>query len=357
MRTRRTLLLGAGTAAAAAGLAVITGPSHDTAAAEDWAPMPPGDSRYLIHYATRAANSHNTQPWLFVPGPDSVTIRPDFARATPVVDPDLHHLWASLGCAAENLVLAARAEGRVAEVETVAPDGIRIALGQASRARDPLFDAILARQCSRAEYDGRPVPPADLALLEQAARVPRCGVTLITDRARIDSFRDLIVDANTAQVQDPAFAAELATWIRFSTRQAVETRDGLYAAASGNPTLPAWLGRRVFSLVFRTGPENAKVVAQVDSSPGLAIFVAEQNDPAHWVAAGRSYQRFALQATRLGLKHAFLNQPTEVVGIRSQVAALLGIGGLRPNLLVRFGYGPEMPRSLRRPVEDVIVAN
>jgi hypothetical protein len=63
------------------------------------------------------------------------------------------------------------------------PEGegrIEIALGQAWRA-DPLFDAILARQCTRSDYDGRTVPAADLAKLEAAARVEGAEVMLITD--------------------------------------------------------------------------------------------------------------------------------------------------------------------------------
>lgn len=51
----------------------------------------------LIRYATLAANSHNTQPWRFHPGGGKIDIRPDFARRTPAVDPDDHHLFVSLG--------------------------------------------------------------------------------------------------------------------------------------------------------------------------------------------------------------------------------------------------------------------
>lgn len=64
------------------------------------------DTDYLIRHAILAANSHNTQPWRFRPGPAGVAILPDLTRATPAADPDHHHLYASLGCAAENLMLA-----------------------------------------------------------------------------------------------------------------------------------------------------------------------------------------------------------------------------------------------------------
>ncbi len=78
----------------------------------------------FIRYATLAANSHNTQPWKFRVGQDRIEILPDLARRTPAVDPDDHHLFASLGCAAENLALAAGARGRAGELSfNAANDG------------------------------------------------------------------------------------------------------------------------------------------------------------------------------------------------------------------------------------------
>ena len=70
---------------------------------------------------------------------------------------------------------------------------------------------------------------------------------------------------------------------------------------------------------------------------------------------GRCYERFALQATALGVRNAFLNQPVEVTASRPQFAASLGLGGQRPDLVVRFGRGPRLPASLRRPVQAVLV--
>jgi hypothetical protein len=89
-------------------------------------------------------------------------------------------------------------------------------------------------------------------------------------------------------------------------------------------------------------------------SAGGAVFVSEKNEPAYWAEAGRCAQRFALQATSLGLQHAFINQPVEVPAMRGQFATYLGIGGRRPDLVMRFGYGPQLPKSLRRPVEHVL---
>lgn len=60
------------------------------------------------------------------------------------------------------------------------------------------------------------------------------------------------------------------------------------------------------------------------------------------------------QATVLGLQTAFCNPPVEVPDLRTQFAAWLGIGQHRPDLIVRFGRGSEMPHSLRRPLQDVL---
>lgn len=58
----------------------------------------------------------------------------------------------------------------------------------------------------------------------------------------------------------------------------------------------------------------------------------------------------------LGIRNAFLNQPVEVASVRPRLAQELGLGGRRPDLVVRFGRGPEMPRSLRRPVAAVLAS-
>ncbi len=362
MISRRHMILGAG-AAAAAGVALYgfsRGPSYDSVARSVWRVPAATDMprlEYLVHHATLAANSHNTQPWLFSEADGQVTIRPDLGRATPVADADNHHLFASLGCACENLLLAAAAAGESAEAYFVDEgDGrIDIAFAAGGDRRDALFDAIVDRQCTRSVYDGRKVGTDDLARLEKAANRPGCTIVFIPDGPPTEKALELILAANGEQVANPDFASELLSWLRFSTAAAVEKRDGLYSGCSGNPALPTWLGRIMFGFAFTPQSENDKYARQIRSSSGLAVFVSEGDDKAHWVEAGRSYQRFALQATALGIRHAFVNQPLEVARYRPEFAELIGVAGKRPDLIVRYGYAPPMPRSLRRPVGDVII--
>lgn len=315
------------------------------------------EAREFIRHATLAANGHNTQPWRFRIGDGVIEILPDLTRRTPVVDPDDHHLFSSLGCAAENLGIAAQARGRPGELRfDPANDGsVMFSFKSGPSTGSALLAAIPRRQSTRADYDGRPVSTAELQSLAAAAAVPGVDLVLITDRPQMDRVRDLVVAGNSAQMSDVAFVRELKTWLRFSPREAIETGDGLFTATSGSPTLPAWLGPRMFDWFFRAEAENDKYARQLRSSAGIAVFVSQRDDRENWVLAGRACQRFALQATALGLKCAFINQPVEVASLRPQLAALVGMLGRRPDIVMRFGYGPTLPFSARRPPDIALV--
>ncbi|MEO7689238.1 MAG: nitroreductase family protein [Sphingomonas sp.] len=361
---RRQILIGIGaTAALGGGASWLSlsgmGSSSDYAAgiASLRAPLPdPAQARDLIRYATLAPNGHNTQPWRFRVSGKRIQILPDYTRRTPVVDPDDHHLFVSLGCAAENLSLAAAARGRPGSVRFDPAEGGAVLFDfESGRAvRSALFDAIPKRQSTRADFDGRTVSATDLDSLARAAEMPGVDLVLLTDRSRIDPLRDLVVAGNNIQMADEAFVRELKSWLRFNPRQALRSRDGLYAVASGNPALPDWLGPHAFDWFSTARSENDGYARQIRSSAGIAVFVGAGEEPAHWVAVGQACQRFALQATALGLKHAFINQPVEVAGLRPELAALVGLPGRRPDIVMRFGYGPTLPWSPRRPVAAVI---
>ncbi len=312
--------------------------------------------RELVRYATLAPSSHNTQCWTFAISDTLVTIRPDLSRRCPAVDPDDHHLFVSLGCAVENLIQGARAHGFNGDARFDATDGaIHVTLERVPTRETALFKAIPERQCTRGDYDARPLSTEELNLLQQAGSADGVQLILFTERRAIERILDQVVAANTAQMADAAFVKELKSWIRFNGGEAVRTRDGLYSGCTGNPTIPTWIGELAFGLFYKAKSENDKIVRQIRSSAGLAVFVGDVADTAHWMNVGRCYERFALQAMALGIRNSFLDQPVEVVSHRPEFAAAIGLTGRRPDLLMRFGRQPVMPRSLRRPVQAVLV--
>ncbi len=312
--------------------------------------------RELVRFATLAPSSHNTQCWKFAQEDLGLTIGPDVSRRCPAVDPDDHHVFVTLGCASENLALAALAHGLHAEARFDAVRSrIHVALSPTPAQGSPLFQAIPARQCTRGDYDGKPLSGNELKLLERTGTSNGVQVLLLTDRTAMERVLAYVIQGNTVQLADPAFVKELEAWIRFNRAAAVRTRDGLFSVCSGSPSIPTWLGDLAFGLLVNAKGENDKYARQLRSSAGIAVFVGDAADKTHWVEVGRAYERFALQATALGIRNAFLNQPVEVAAVRSPFAAALGLPGLRPDLVVRFGRGPTLPPSLRRPVDAVMV--
>lgn len=317
------------------------------------------DARELIRHATLAASSHNTQPWRFRIQPDSITILPDFSRRCPAVDPDDSHLFKSLGCAAENLVHAAAAQGFLADVRfDPSEDGVIVLLNRDTSARaTDLYRAITKRQCVKTAYDGTVLVAPELEMLETAGKGQNVRIIMLLSEAQKDAVIDYVTRGNFTQLTDRAFRDELVSWIRFNPGEAIRAGDGLSGRTSGQPALPTWLAKRIIGLVLTPKGQAETDAKNIRSSAGVAVFVSTRDDKASWVEAGRSYQRFALQATVFNVRTAFINQPIEVRSLRPQLESWLSLDGEHALLMARFGHGPTAPFSLRRPIDDVVIVD
>jgi hypothetical protein len=311
--------------------------------------------RELVRYATLAASGHNTQPWHFAIKANMIEIHPDLTRHLPAVDPNDRELWISLGCALENLLVAARADGYTAEViYPDAADFIQVRLTPDSAQSSPLFDAIPLRQNTRSAYDGQLIKSADLDQVQALGLEPGIGLHFVTTPTELETVLEYVNQGNLRQYADKAFVAELMHWIRFNQKEALASLDGLNSVSSGSPAVPRWLGQM---FVAGTKPQQQADAdaKKLRSSPGAVVVTSATEDKTAWVRTGQVYERLALTMTSLNIKSAFLNQPIEVTAVRGQFQSALGLGTALPQLLVRFGYAAAMTRSLRRPLEQVLV--
>jgi len=315
----------------------------------------PAQMREIVRCATLAPSGHNTQPWKFAVLGDTIHILPDLSRRLPAVDPHDRELWISLGCALENLTLAANAAGYDAEsaLPTSSSDFISAQLVRHPLPA-PLFNAIPHRQNNRSLYDGRPVSSAEIRMLEAVKSSGGVTTQIFTDTSHKEAIIEYIKSGDRKQFGTPAFVSELTSWIRFNQPEALRSRDGLYTRCTGNPDVPRWLGSRF--LAASTAGQQADTSAQkARSSSGLIVISAAQDDKQHWIETGRLYERLVLTTTAAGLQTAFLNQPAEVPELRSQFQSYLRLGTALPQLVLRFGHGLALPHSLRRPLDDVLV--
>ena len=175
-------------------------------------------------------------PWRFRLSDRAILVLPDLTRRLASVDPDNHHLFASLGCATESLVQAAAAFGlRANATFDAAAGGIRLDLEQAPPARSQIFDAMPRRQSTRGLFDGGAVPAEHLRLLEAAGSGDGVKLLLFTERKPIEDILGYLIAGNNAQIDDATFIVELKSWLRFNSAEALATDDGLFSKCTGAP--------------------------------------------------------------------------------------------------------------------------
>lgn len=322
--------------------------------------MKTDDFKFLVDCAIKAPSGHNTQPWKFENTDNGITIHPDFSRALPVVDADNHALYISLGCATENIIIAASVKGLESTINYPidAKGSIKILFNNANASnveKDSLYDFIALRQVNRSKYSEKVVSNEDLQILNSSFKFQGISLLLLNGKTSFTNIIPLIIEGNNMQFGNKQFVNELTSWFRYSKSEAEKTKDGLWTAAMGLPNMGRLIGNFVMKNFVSAKSEAKRIQEILQHTQGLAIFVSDDNDVVSWINIGRAFQRFGLTATKLGLSHAHLNMPCEEVVVRNKLAKELGLENKHPLLLIRYGFSNKMPYSFRRSVKDVLI--
>jgi nitroreductase len=287
---------------------------------------------FLLNYAQLAPSARNSQPWQFAVQDNKVHVYPDFERASPVADPEQHELYLSLGCALENLLVAAEHFRLGYQVRFFSdPDATRsfasIEFDEHAatiNVRDAaLFDAIQRRHTNRSLYQRRLIPKEELMQLKAGALEKDLHLHFIANIDQKRQLAELVEYASQKLYANPAWRAELADW---QERNQTGTAFGRFMLRHFNR------GRRI-------GRHNAQ---RVISAPILIIIAADKDESVARIKSGQSFERLALIATKLQLAVQPLSGPLEIPALREQIAGMLPGRGLNPQMLFRVGF-PSIP--------------
>jgi len=314
----------------------------------------------IVKYASLAPSGHNSQPWKFEIKDSVIIILPDYSRRLPAVDPEDREMFISIGCALENMVVAAGHFGYACKVEYLTEnannEAIKVTLAKTTEKRtDDLFNQIEKRQTTRNEYNRVKVAAGELNEITRFCGSEKASLCVKTDSLSINRVIQLVKSGNIVQFSDDAFMDELKFWIRFSHAEAEEKSDGLASDVMGNPSVPRWLGKIYMNWFYSADDQNEKDEKFIKSSAGVALFYTAGNNKADWIETGRAYERFSLLTTSKNIKCAFINQPIEVARFWDKTAESFGLKNVYPQLLLRFGYSEAMPKSPRRRLNDMII--
>jgi len=329
--------------------------------------------------AILAANPHDTQPWLFEPGDETITVYADRARNLGSFDPFRREMHLGIGAAIENLVRAAGVYGYTPYVRPVAgrltnalpdiPKAVaHITMDPGAPGRDPLYEAIPDRHTNRGAYLDSGVAQAVLIDLDMLVEDLGVRLVFLTDPSARREMADLIVDATVRITADPQMSADSAHWIRTGRREVAAHRDGVTVDAAGLSPATVMLGKLLpdLSPAQQDGYWLAATRDTQVHAPVLGmILVKDRLDMASSIAAGRAWQRIHLALTAANLAAQPLNQPVECIDRNAELGrpdtyqnALVKLArapGWQPTFAFRLGYAEKpAPPSPRRPLADVM---
>ena len=311
----------------------------------------------IASYASKAPSGHNTQPWKFHITDSTITVLPNLDVALPVVDRNSRELFISLGCAVENLCIAASYFGYTTHIIECSIEAIILELTKnALTIEDSLFHQIEKRQTNRNIYNGNKISDG---ILQQLQSIPKeNGIQFYFTEINTpfaNTITQYIMKGNEIQMADIAFKNELLSWMRFNKKQVEATHNGLSYLVFGNPPLPRILARPIVSLFLKPNAQNKSDRKKIDSSSHFVVCATQRDTIEEWINLGRTLQRFLLKVTEIGISYAFLNQPCEVAALAFDLREKLPVNKEHPTLIMRIGYAKQIPYSPRKKIETLLV--
>ena len=322
------------------------------------------DEKEILFLASLAPSGHNTQPW-FVQylEPYHWIIGNDRSKWLPAVDPTQRETMLSIGAFMQNLEYAAGDFGYICDWRLLATTNqddrvmeVRLIKEKSKNAFDTT--KIKARRTVRSGFLSDVLKPEDLAYLVNAE--PEFIHYLPTTSKESQLINEQTIEANRLQAdRDPA-QQELADWIRFSSKDADQYRDGLTTGSMEIEGFSGWVVRNfygkddVMKQDFRSRGID-QIRKEVSASAGWILITSQGNSVATLLETGRRMQRLFLKVREKGIAIHPMTQILEEASTRQTLNQSIG-SSKDIQFILRTGYVKNYPPpvSLRRPVDWLI---
>ncbi|RPI94984.1 MAG: twin-arginine translocation signal domain-containing protein [Chloroflexi bacterium] len=309
-----------------------------------------------------ASNPHNSQPWIFRITDAVIDLFADPERQIGVIDPFLREMYIGLGCAVENMMLAAQAEGFAATLQLM-PDAAdqthvaHIELVPSSPLLSDLYAAIPDRHTDRGAYDmAHPVATETLEEIEALTTEPDIRLFWYKEAAARAQFSRIALESTEALIADEQQSKDSHAWWRQDWDQLQETADGITLDTQAlGPITPIAkivpdLSRQQNDAAF---VKNVRETMLPTASAFGILAVKDSSDNTQRLNCGRAWEQIHLWGTTQGIAMQPLNQMCERVDREIQLGSEPEIGNAVRALLNDDSWGAIMPFRLGYPTNKV----
>jgi nitroreductase len=280
-----------------------------------------------------APSIHNTQPWRWRIGSDTLDLHLHRKRVLAVTDPATRLATLSCGAALHHARTVLAAEGwrvTVARMPDAADqDHLAHLRVYAPAPADPQavrhVRTIPLRHTNRRPVVGAPVGAEDLRAISATVQAEAAWLHIL----RPEQVIELCAAADHAQRTEagvPEWRTELAYW----TGGARPPGTGIPSVAGPQPPQTTLPGR---DFDHRGDPP---ISAEHDRAALFAILYGRSDEPRDWLSAGEALSAGWLTATERGISVMPLSAPVEVISTRDTMRRLLSYLN-HPFLVLRFG--------------------
>jgi hypothetical protein len=341
---------------------------------ESWGALNGAQARYLLGFSVLAPSTHNSVPQLYeldLAG-QAIGILLDRRRVLPASDPSGRQALISVGCAIENLQLAAAQYGiastwqplpGLAEASSSSLTGGppvrlgRVLFGGASPApaepaREAALRSLLERRTLRAELDAsRSLPEELLGELRAAAAAEKVVLSVFQSPTEKFAWGKLEEAALKHKLEQEAFRHELGHWILNNDDETSER--GMRGREFGfDDRICRELALQLRGEAALHGDQLALMARGgrlgLASASAVCALSSGEDHPAQLLDVGRVYQRCSLAAWRRGFVQAVHSAICEVSHVRAMCRATLLRTAGAPSLSFRLGV-PTRALDLSRP--------
>ena len=311
--------------------------------------------KFLLNFAVLAPSSHNTQPWAFQINGKSIDVYKDTKRTLKIADQNDRQSFLSIGCAIENVTIAAEYYGYAVSIQyDLSSDKVatlNFIPGTSDKKNSHLFFSITKRVVNRDKYLLRTI---DSLLLNKIKGYSEEGImiNIVEEQSSKDELTKITLDAVSVSMQDKSFRQELSQYVISNNSS---SKIGMPGFGLGFPTPISYIAPYLLKKFNMSTLSNKKDESILKTTPYFFVISTKYDNPENWIKAGRIYERIALTAMAEGISTAVWGAPIQIKEYYKEIQEVLHID-YRPQVFFRVGYPQKdvIQHSPRLSIQDVL---